>query len=44
MVGVNSLFIQRPEGFLDQNVLKTFFAVAGTQGNLKVTQGHERIP
>jgi len=35
---------ERPEGFLDQDVLKTFFAVTGTQGNLKATQGHERIP
>ena len=35
---------ERPEGFLNQDVLKTFFAVSGTQGNLQYQRGHERIP
>jgi hypothetical protein len=36
--------IQHPEGILDQNVLKSFFAVSGTQGKLSYQKGYERIP
>jgi hypothetical protein len=35
---------ERPEGFLDQGVLKSFFAVSGTQGALSYQAGNERIP
>jgi hypothetical protein len=35
---------ERPEGFLDQDVLKSFFGVTGTQGNIQSQRGHERIP
>lgn len=35
---------ERPEGFLNQDVLKSFFGVTGTQGNIQSQRGHERIP
>ncbi|PFH63179.1 hypothetical protein XA68_17288 [Ophiocordyceps unilateralis] len=33
-----------PEGYLNGDVLKSFFAVTGSPGNLTYTAGHERIP
>ncbi|KAB5593949.1 hypothetical protein CTheo_2550 [Ceratobasidium theobromae] len=33
-----------PEGYLDHNLLKTFFAVSGGRGDLSYQPGHERIP
>ena len=33
-----------PEGFLDRNTLKSFYAMTGTDGNLVYTPGNERIP
>ncbi|CZT41973.1 related to oxidase [Rhynchosporium secalis] len=33
-----------PEGRLNQEVLKSFFAITGESGNFKWTEGHERIP
>lgn len=35
---------EQPQGFLDQNVLKSFFGVTGTQGSLSYQRGHEQIP
>lgn len=33
-----------PDGYLDGNVLKSFFSITGEPGNFKHTEGHERIP
>lgn len=33
-----------PEGYLDGEVLKSFFAITGTDGNFKYTPGYEKIP
>lgn len=33
-----------PEGYLDGEVLKSFFSISGEPGNFKHTEGHERIP
>ncbi|RDA94024.1 hypothetical protein CP533_5048 [Ophiocordyceps camponoti-saundersi (nom. inval.)] len=33
-----------PEGYLNGDVLKTFFSVKGEPGNFSYTPGHERIP
>ncbi|CAH0385205.1 unnamed protein product [Bemisia tabaci] len=33
-----------PEGFLDRETLKSFYAVSGDDDNLIYTPGHERIP
>ncbi|XP_044724545.1 peroxidase, family 2 domain-containing protein [Hirsutella rhossiliensis] len=33
-----------PQGYLNQDVLKSFFAITGEPGNFQYTQGHERIP
>lgn len=33
-----------PEGVLNQDVLKSFFAISGDNDNLVYTKGHERIP
>ncbi|CAH0385206.1 unnamed protein product [Bemisia tabaci] len=35
---------QYPEGFLDRETLKSFYAVSGDDDNLIYTPGHERIP
>ncbi|KAJ9094060.1 hypothetical protein QFC21_006161 [Naganishia friedmannii] len=40
----SGIIVSHPEGVLDQNVLKSFFAVSGTQGKLSYQQGYERIP
>lgn len=33
-----------PEGYLNGEVLKSFFSVTGTPGNFTYTPGYERIP
>ena len=33
-----------PQGKLDGETLKAFFAITGEDGNFKYTEGHERIP
>ncbi|KAL8684420.1 MAG: hypothetical protein Q9224_006361 [Gallowayella concinna] len=33
-----------PEGYLDKETFKSFFAVTGERGNFKYQPGHERIP
>lgn len=33
-----------PEGFLDRNTLKSFYAMSGADSNLVYTPGNERIP
>ncbi|PQE08453.1 hypothetical protein CJF30_00005322 [Rutstroemia sp. NJR-2017a BBW] len=33
-----------PEGYLDGEVLKSFFSITGSPGNFKWTEGHEKIP
>ena len=33
-----------PEGYLDKETLKSFFAVSGDSGNFTYSPGHERIP
>lgn len=33
-----------PEGYLDGDVLKSFFSITGEQGSFTYTPGHERIP
>ncbi|KAI4090285.1 MAG: hypothetical protein LQ344_004833 [Seirophora lacunosa] len=33
-----------PDGYLDKETFKSFFAVTGQPGNFKYTPGHERIP
>ncbi|KAM3071057.1 hypothetical protein ACMFMG_009964 [Clarireedia jacksonii] len=33
-----------PEGYLDGEVLKSFFSITGTPGNFTWTEGHEKIP
>ncbi|KAG9125084.1 hypothetical protein FRC07_009049 [Ceratobasidium sp. 392] len=35
---------EAPDGFMTGEVLKSFFAVSGTSGNLTYNKGHERIP
>lgn len=35
---------ENPEGILDQDVLKSFFAISGSGDNLTWTPGYERIP
>lgn len=32
---------EKPEGFLEHNVLKSFYAVEGDRNNFTYTQGHE---
>lgn len=33
-----------PEGFLDRNTLKSFYAISGPDSGLTYTSGYERIP
>ncbi|KAK0127152.1 hypothetical protein ONS96_006705 [Cadophora gregata f. sp. sojae] len=33
-----------PDGYLNGDVLKSFFAITGQQGNFKWTEGYEKIP
>lgn len=33
-----------PEGYLDKETFKSFFAVSGESGNFTYNPGHERIP
>lgn len=33
-----------PDGYLNGNVLKSFFAVTGQQGSFKWTEGYKKIP
>ena len=33
-----------PEGYLDGEVMKSFFSITGTKGNFKWTPGYEKIP
>lgn len=35
---------EEPSGFLNGDVLKTFYAITGEDGNFTYTEGHERIP
>ncbi|KAL9628594.1 MAG: hypothetical protein Q9204_005795 [Flavoplaca sp. TL-2023a] len=35
---------QYPQGYLDKETFKSFFAVTGKSGNFKYRPGHERIP
>ncbi|KAJ5047226.1 uncharacterized protein L3040_003066 [Drepanopeziza brunnea f. sp. 'multigermtubi'] len=35
---------EHPEGLLNQEVLKSFFAISGASGHFQWTEGHERIP
>ena len=35
---------EHPEGFLDADTLKTFFAISGESGSFSHEPGHERIP
>ncbi|CZT46035.1 related to oxidase [Rhynchosporium secalis] len=35
---------ENPEGVLNQEVLKSFFAISGESGNFTYNPGHERIP
>lgn len=35
---------EHPDGYLDANVLKSFFSITGEPGNFQWTEGHERIP
>lgn len=35
---------QYPQGYLDKETFKSFFAVTGDSGNFKYQPGHERIP
>ena len=35
---------EHPEGILNGDILKTFYAVSGEDGDFKYTRGHERIP
>lgn len=35
---------EHPEGQLNRDVLKSFFAITGDEGNFKYTPGYERIP
>ena len=33
-----------PEGYLDRETFKSFFAVSGSPGNFQYKEGYERIP
>lgn len=35
---------EHPQGILNGDILKTFYAVSGEDGNFTYTRGHERIP
>jgi hypothetical protein len=35
---------ENPEGVLNGDILKTFYAVTGEDGNFQYNRGHERIP
>lgn len=35
---------ENPQGVLNGDILKTFYAVSGEEGNFKYNRGHERIP
>ena len=35
---------ENPQGVLNGDILKTFYAVSGEDGDFKYTRGHERIP
>lgn len=36
--------VQYPEGYLDKETFKSFFAVSGTSGSFTYQPGYERIP
>lgn len=35
---------EHPQGILNGDILKTFYAVSGEDGNFQYNRGHERIP